>query len=37
MVSFSCGDMTKATRQTFISPCYLFFPWVGVTQDTEGK
>lgn len=37
MVSFSCGDITKATRQTFISPYYLFFPWVGIMQDTEGK
>ena len=37
MVSFARGDTTKATRQTFISPCYLFFPSVGITQDPEGK
>lgn len=37
MVSFSCGDITKATRQTCISPYYPFFLWVGIMQDTEGQ
>lgn len=27
MVSFSCGDMTKATRQTFLSPYVLPLGW----------